>query len=712
MGTGGAAGTKGYLFQQRVCAAFLMIEILEKPLSLVLGEKFDFRPKSFFFEGDTEIDDLHFEAEDWSMFANIKTNLRLSASKDGALSSAFGQFARQHKSKAGQEHFLLICDDKSSNQVVMLGELLDRVRLVGLSSVSSLLLDDQDRRLFDQILALAKESLRSESAEAAFQLLQKISIVIFSFDFSASFVQALKVLAASSGFARPEQLWDKLTLDCFSFAKARQVIDSGFLRRRYEVFREEKTKSDFNFFSELTFEKEEIDWVKELVVAEFTSTSNLPKEFHADASDDEGSDDSLRKVAVLEMYRFDEHGKRRFDFRNGMVHLQSGLQLKVLGRCASFAGFERLIDMGRIDLKDASIRIFPANVDWVEKKNELHALAHASAALLAFEDRIPKDVCLECGRPLFASRVQLVEIDEASRAYQCGPVHLDCLSPTARVIGDVQMPAAEQYKALRSFDINRWAELVKNGPAGYGLLNPIPEGAVLFWNWTNVIRPKGNYSAKMIGEDQAGSREEQYVTERGKIVLRGKDDQIANVNRMKEIVGLAKAEGDPLVFEVGGVFGPKSGLKEMDRDFGPVYEIVDFVVEKYSREKMAALSGKFQWYSPVCVLRSGSGKLFEYRESILLVRDPFKFPRLVGQLEGLVAHDLLKEIWLDIIESDHEFDSIINACFSLGLNVMLDPSLDARGEFRRGAQVQPMPYGEDERESLIDRASALPGRSD
>src|SRR5262249_6038922 len=158
-------------------------------------------------------------------YANIKTNLRFSVSEDGALKSAFDQFARQHKSSSGKEHFLLICDDRSSNQIRLLGEILERVRLVSFASVPSALFDEQDLRMFDQIIRLVKDSLETTSDESAFDLLQKISIVIFNFDFSGSFIQALKVLAVSSGFARADQLWEKLTLDCFVFAKARQVID-------------------------------------------------------------------------------------------------------------------------------------------------------------------------------------------------------------------------------------------------------------------------------------------------------------------------------------------------------------------------------------------------------------------------------------------------------------------------------------------------------
>src|SRR5882724_2454439 len=105
MSVGGAAGSRGYLFQQRVSAAFLLVEILERPLSLILGEKFDYRPKSFIFEGNAEIDDLQFEVDGASIFANIKTNLRFSMNEDGALKSAFDQFARQQKSGTGKQHF-------------------------------------------------------------------------------------------------------------------------------------------------------------------------------------------------------------------------------------------------------------------------------------------------------------------------------------------------------------------------------------------------------------------------------------------------------------------------------------------------------------------------------------------------------------------------------------------------------------------------------
>lgn len=699
MAVGGAAGAKGYLFQQRVSAAFLLVEILEKPLSLVLGERFDFRPRSYIFEGDVEIDDLCIRADEMSIYANIKTNLRFSLNEDGALRSAFDQFAKQHISGNGKEHFLLICDDKSSNQIRLLGELIDRMRLVSYANARSALLDDQDFRMFDQIVRLAKCSLGTEADRAAFDLLQKTSIVIFSFDFSGSFIHALKVLATSAGFARADRLWEKLTLDCFVFAKARQVLDADFLRRRYEEFRTEGMDTEYDFLSELRLEEDQIDWVKELIVAEWDPELESIGKFEPDGG---AAATAARKIAILEMYRFDEDGKRRLEFQKETITLQSGLRLKVLGRFAGFSALERMIDAGRIDLSGADVRIFPANVDWLDKKDEPHVRLHANSARLAFDSRVPKDVCMECGKSLFATRIQLVEVDEIGRSYQCGPAHLDCVTPTSRVIGDVRMPAAEEYKALRSFDLNKWVKLAKLGPAGYAAIDSTSKNATLFWNWTHVIRGKGDYCTKMIGRDRSGQVEEQYVTERGNVVLRGREDQLQNVERLRKIVDEAKSIGNPMMFEVGGMFGPRSQFLRVDRDVGPIYEVTDFAIEKYSREKMATVSAKFQWYTPVCVVRTASGRLFEYKDAIVLMRDPFKLPRFLRQLEGHIPESLVSALWLDIVATDHEFDSMISACFNLELNVVLDPSVDIDGEYRQGIEVRPMPVRQGERNFLVE----------
>lgn len=704
MAVGGAAGVKGYLFQQRVSAAFLMVELLERPLSLVLGESFNFRPRSFIFEGDAEIDDFQFRTDDEFIYANIKTNLRFSLSDDGALRSAFDQFSKQHNLGHDKERFLLICDDKSSSKIRLLGELLERIRLVSFANASSTLLDDEDRNLFDAIVNLVKASLGTSADKDAFSLLQKTSIVIFSFDFSGSFVHALKVLAASCGFIRAEQLWEKLTLDCFVFAKARQVIDAEFLGRRYEEFRDEGGSSEFDFLSELILDEAHIDWVKEIVLTEWDPKLGALCATGQEADETPSAEkDREKKVAVLEMYRFDDEGSRRFEFESGNVRLANGLQLKVLGRFAAFSGLERMLDLGRIDLSNAaSVQILPANVDWTEEKSKNYVQVHATRARLSFENRKPRDVCIECGKSLFAARIQLVEIDEIGRSYQCGPVHIECLTPTSRVIGDVRMPAAEEYKTLRSFDLNKWARLAKLGPAGYQALDLIAQEAALGWNWTHVIRAKGDYCTKMIGRSEAGQLEEQYVTERGNVVLRGKEDQLRNAARLKEAVERARAEGDPLMFEVGGMFGSRSQLESVDRDAGPTYEVVDLVVEKYSREKMAALSAKFQWYTPICVVRGSEGKLFEYKGAILLIRDPFKFERLAKQLARYVPESVISCVWLDIVETDHEFDALINACFNLDLGVVVDPALDVSGNFRKAVEIRPLPFGLEQLNSLID----------
>jgi hypothetical protein len=150
------------------------------------------------------------------------------------------------------------------------------------------------------------------------------------------------------------------------------------------------------------------------------------------------------------------------------------------------------------------------------------------------------------------------------------------------------------------------------------------------------------------------------------------------------------------------MYGPKSQFQNMDRDFGAIYEVREFLVEKYSREKMAALSGKFQWYAPICILRTASGKLFEYKKAIILIREPFEFSRLEKQFEILGQKEKIEGVWLDIIESDHEFDALVSSCLNLELDVVIDPSLDSKGDFRKGGQITPMLVDEEQRNSLVE----------
>jgi hypothetical protein len=174
--------------------------------------------------------------------------------------------------------------------------------------------------------------------------------------------------------------------------------------------------------------------------------------------------------------------------------------------------------------------------------------------------------------------------------------------------------------------------------------------------------------------------------------------------RFKGIIAKARSEGDPIVFEPGNVFSPRSKIISMDRDFGALYEVMDFVVEKYDYEKMHPLVRAVQWYTPVCVVRTRNGELFRYKNAVILLRDPFKFDRLVKQLSTVNVTIATSELWLDIIASDAEFDAAVGACLQLNVRVILDPSFDRNGQLRRGIPIQPMPISEEERDSFFKSA--------
>jgi hypothetical protein len=305
----------------------------------------------------------------------------------------------------------------------------------------------------------------------------------------------------------------KVSIGLFRICQIPPILTSEHLKSRYEKFKTIAEDVQSEFFSDLTFEPSEVNWVKEVIVTGPVTGDEMPKIGGAALKGKKA------KTLVMEIYRFDESGGRRLKFDHGQVELLNGLKLPIIARLSSFATLDRLLGSDPFSgMKISEVVLMPANVDWKELAEVDHTVAHGIRAKHAFEDRSPKDTCLQCGRPLFATSVQLVEIDETGRKYQCGPVHTECLLPTFRVIGEIQGEAAVKYKALGRFDINKWVKLSQSGPAGYELLDAISEPAVILWNWIDVIKPKGKYCVKMIGEDDQGNREEQYVTERGRIV--------------------------------------------------------------------------------------------------------------------------------------------------------------------------------------------------
>jgi hypothetical protein len=693
MSVGGAAANKGLLFQQRVGATFLLLELLGKPLSIALGEAFPFRPISFRFEGNNSVDDIEIKTEKATLFANIKTNLRLSFSSESPFHSVLKQFADQHA--AGEKgEYLLIADEKTSSRLRELGILFDRLRLVDLPSVQDTLLDEDDKILYMIFLKHAGELLKTSKEDELLEFIKRIRIVIFSFDFNATFVDAIKILAVSDGYLSVDQLWEKLTIDCFKFSKARRIIDSRYLRQRYERFKSEDKKVDADLFSDLNLNAVQLNWSKEVVVVEVDPKDEMPFLNERDKS--------KRNIAIIELKRFDTDGARRCKFWDNKIEFLGGQRLGLLGRFSSFTGLERILSSGKIDFEDAEITIIRANIDWRSEESSEYAIAQGATAALAFDDRRPKDCCLECGKPLFATEVEIVEIDEIGRKYQCGLIHLDCLSPTDRVVGGVRAAAAEKYKFLKRFDINRWIRLSKRGPAAYGLIDITSQRAVITWNWTDVLRAKGDFCLKMIGKNEDGQRDEQYVKERG-IINTGTEARVRRSReKMLKIISAAKERNDPFVFESSGVFGQRSQILSMDKDVGDLYVVEDFEIEKYSREKVDAFSAKAQWYTPICIVRSAEGKIFQHGGAVLLIRNPFVFDRVVRQLGLVEPPSRVEGLWLDIIESDREFDALVSSCFQLNLEIVIDPQFDHEGNPTRFTEVVPFPLSGDDERELID----------
>jgi uncharacterized protein YneR len=198
----------------------------------------------------------------------------------------------------------------------------------------------------------------------------------------------------------------------------------------------------------------------------------------------------------------------------------------------------------------------------------------------------------------------------------------------------------------------------------------------------------------VVGRDEGGQLEYQYTTERGQIVLRGEADQLAAAAEMKETIELLRAENDPWMFELGGLFSQKSQFLKVNRELGPLFEVVDFEVEKFSRWKLDDAEERRQWYTPVCVLRAASGRLFVHQGAVILIRDPFAFGRLASQFRLAGMKSRLDGIWLDIVETDFEFDALMGACLQLSLGAIIDPAIDANGRFDGGMAVEPMPMTE------------------
>jgi hypothetical protein len=451
---GGAAASAGIDFQHRVAALVMayMIAGLKDFDALGLLRESDVRELQF--ESQAEIDDLVLVTQGRSIFVQTKRSLSFSDAIDSKFSSVLRQFVRQSLIGGNQnDAYVIATTPHASGRIIRdLRKLTDAVRFNETGSRKNPMTKLEQRVLATTRTLLAHHFEVEQGTRASEGWLDGVFARIYVAPLSvekggAHEATAFAWLAARSAIDY-RTLWAFLLTLAMSLAARRLSIDRSALDQRVSHYLKQandparQTESRILKIQLIT----PLSVGREIVLVDAKEVPQIRPQEPVD-------------YLVFELFRFNQDGNRRMEFREGKVHFLSGPVYEVLHRAATLTGMRRFVER---DTRFARHGVVAAHYDFDPDDTP------AARAFREYcEQRLTTAAnlleCIACGDPISDDEVPLIEIDEAGHPHDIGHVHGRCLRPTHRVIGILDSALFRQYQHVRDFDYEGWFQLLQHG---------------------------------------------------------------------------------------------------------------------------------------------------------------------------------------------------------------------------------------------------------
>jgi hypothetical protein len=396
-------------------------------------------------------------------------------------------------------------------------------------------------------------------------------------------------------------------------------------------------------------------------------------------------------LGIVELYRFDEAGRRRYRFDHQHLILANGITpSKVLARASTWAGIERLAPMALMHDGVEELYMLPLSAGCESHDHSPHAEVHGKLCQKKLEARIDRMRCLRCGEPVSGSVAELVEIDNDVDAFDVGLVHADCRSHVDRLIGQVKQPGFEKYPHLKNFDLDGFARAIRRGQMASRMAARAKVPVVAAWNdkYRKSLDAPYCIALPLRGNGQ------RYVTERGSLRRYSQPEAEQRAGWMSKMIAEAKHRRDPICFtSLSGQFGNYSVLETTREADEQCIECLKATVVPYTEQIGQGFQERLLYYAPLLALRkSGSGEWLDLDGAVPLLSDPFAIEQTIRnwQTAGMVVDPFA----CALLATDEEFDHMVASVFSDGREIVLDPLFDAKRGRIAGVPVQAMPDNE------------------
>ncbi|WP_195638220.1 hypothetical protein [Enterocloster bolteae] len=674
------ATNAGIDYQQRVSAFFLVLMLRNKDMDLFLPGA-NGKIQWIQLESMEDIDDMVLSNERGNnYYFQIKRKISFQNNPKSEFYKTCIQFVEQYeKGREKTENYYLITSEESSSKVTeRLRRLLNHIRVSNSLKIPSL--NKEDKRIFDDFtnmidLIFSQITGGTITRETLLELCRRIYIVTLNVEKEKSDERVALAILQLGKSKDIRYIWETLIAQSLYYATNRMKIKKEFLEKEYGTYllsKEPKTNNGEPFFN---IETESIAQIGYDII--LGQSSELLEAM--------GEEAKLEDYVVLQLYRFDEVGKKNISFYTppDVLTMPNDLNVNVIQRFSSIKGFQRFMEEKGSTLQKQNIYFFGGQGDGQED-NFPQAQLHKKWVedIIHSKEFCEQRKCIHCEESVFDSSF-IIEIDNINEKLKVGLAHEECVRPVDRILGIVKIPFYQEFSYLNKFDIESWISNLIDGQRCFANLEfRHITLANMLWNDDIESNKKGRFCIKVLLDDGDVT----YVKQRG-FVYRGPKENILEDTRFMNN-SLKNNKEDPFAYiKNTWESGNYSMLKNRVEISEEIVLCKSYECVQYTSEIRELFDIKGNYYAPL-VFISIDDEIVLIDGYLFLMTNPFDLDKYLKNWKKHLGIDFTEvEYEVSGVYSDQEMDQLMKSVFSDGISVIVNPWFGNEKELLRGISI-------------------------
>lgn len=630
------------------------------------------------FEQHSAVDDIVVSYQDSPQMAiQAKRSLTFSNKANSEFVKVIRQFVKEHTSVSTESNLLILAVSSraSANIKDVLRRMLDRNReVVPGADFSASKVEQNTWEGLKKIVTAEISSINNEATDTIVEtLIRKMYVLCLNPEDGETDVRMVLALLRSRMNIDPLLVWRALVAICLDACKRRGTVTRSRLNMEFQKFNivpnATPKHSNDAFFSVVFSETVIGSYGRDVVIVKKPYGSDSPP------------------IAILELYRFDEAGNRRYRFdRTHIHHGGETISSLVIARASTWAGINRLLsNLPEIDAAQR-VALMPM-IGGEEQDNSPFAEAHQALCQKQLESRINPASCMHCGESISDTAAEIVEVDNYGDDFDIGPIHSRCRRSVDRVVGHVQIPCFEDYPHLVNFDIEGFAHAIRRGQTMISSSKKVGNEAIIAWNPSF----QESLEAPFCVEIQLHGNQLRYITERGTLRRYTQAESVQKADWMTEQFANAKQTRNPFCYtSVTGIFGNYSALETTREPTENCVECLKATSVRYTAQIGEQFKSARSCYAPLLGLRGVSnGEWMEIDGIVPLISDPFSIEQSVRNWNA--GGKNVPPFVCSLLSTDSEVDQFFEINLGTEKRIVIDPLFDQIGNQISGIGVMSMP---------------------